>query len=192
MLSDWQVGRSHRERRNFPMGGSFYTSLSILEYLELQNSRAKNLSNTPFDKEETLNVWWETGCEHAWVHGYTENTLRATFRNILDNTGTNKQEQPSQTIQLKSEIHAQLLIQKWPKTGEWVCGGMGNAEPVTSTGGPAPHVHSPQWLGCWRSLWGLLVQSWNADSSLIAMVTTVTFQNLPQSVWGRGNPKSQI
>ena len=38
------------------MGGSFYTSLSILEYLELQNSRAKNLSNTPFDKEETLNV----------------------------------------------------------------------------------------------------------------------------------------
>lgn len=125
MLSDWQVGRSHRERRNFPMGGSFYTSLSILEYLELQNSRAKNLSNTPFDKEETLNVWWETGCEHAWVHGYTENTLRATFRNILDNTGTNKQEQPSQTIQLKSEIHVQLLIQKWPKTGEWVCGGWG-------------------------------------------------------------------
>lgn len=113
MLSDWQVGRSHRERRNFPMGGSFYTSLSILEYLELQNSRAKNLSNTPFDKEETLNVWWETGCEHAWVHGYTENTLRATFRNILDNTGTNKNNPPK-----LSNLSLKFMLSCWSKSGQ--------------------------------------------------------------------------
>lgn len=86
--------------------------LCILEYLEPWNARARTLSNAPFDREKTLNIPRGAGYEYAWIHGYTGSILRATVRNILENTDTNKQKQPSQTIQLKFEIHTQLLIQK--------------------------------------------------------------------------------
>lgn len=138
------VRRCHREWRNFPRVGPFHRFLYIFEHLELWNASARNLANAPFDREETLNIWRGTGYEYAWIHGYTGSILRTTFRNILENTDTNK----NNCLKL-SNWSLKFTLSCWSKRAKdgrvrVEGGGVG---PVTSAGGPAPHVHGVPW-GC--------------------------------------------
>lgn len=91
VLTDF-VGRSHKERRNVPRVGSVHRFLYILKYLELWNARAGNLSNASFHREKNLEPNLEEQAMNMHESMDTQGAfLRATFRNILENTHTNKQ-----------------------------------------------------------------------------------------------------
>lgn len=144
----------------------------------------------------------ETGHEYAWVHGYTRSILRITL-NIFWKTPTNKNK-PLKCSHFSYKFILSCWSKKWVKIGcvyvcleVCVCG----VEPVTcllgSTGPPHTQtlgtgaltlLHRVPRAWCWRSspACPAVLKCWQP---LIAVVTTVTFRNLPQRGLGEGKPK---
>lgn len=85
----------------------------------------------------------------------TQRAFYDLLSEIFWKTHTHKQKKPSQTIQLKFEIHAQLLSPKWLKLRECVLG-EGNCIANDLCWRLSPHVHrtclaraqGPQGPGC--------------------------------------------
>lgn len=85
------VGRSHKEKRNFPRAGSFHRFLYILEYLELWNARARNLSDASFDKEEIWSLPRGASYEYAGIRGEIGSIFKSSFQKYFGkHTYTNK------------------------------------------------------------------------------------------------------